>query len=225
MISQLAASSKRATIRATQVLCPDFTMQTSPSQLHDDAVRAFLETRRSSRPMQLSAPGPTPDQTADMLKIASRVPDHKKLAPWRFVTFEGDARTAFGSVLVEALVAENDEVASETRRETERSRFERAPLVVAAIASPRRTDVVPEIEQVLSAGAATFSLCLAANALGFGAAWVTEWYSYSPTVARALNLEPSERIAGFVYIGTRTETQSDRDRPDLTDIVSSWSPV
>jgi len=76
---------------------------------------------------------------------------------------------------------------------------------------------------VLSCGAACFNLCLAANALGYGTSWITEWYSYSRTVQAALGLERNERIAGFIYIGTAKELQPDRDRPQLDQIVSRWN--
>jgi nitroreductase len=111
------------------------------------------------------------------------------------------------------------------RLESERQRFLRAPLVVAVVSRTVENPGAPEWEQVLSAGAACFNLCLAANALGFGTAWITEWYAYSPAVARALGLAPNERIAGFVYVGTETEKQADRERPALTAITSYWTPA
>ena len=189
---------------------------------HPD-VFEFLSQRRSARPAMLSAPGPSDEQIRQILTIASRVPDHKKLAPWRFLTFAGAARADFGDVLVDALSAEQPEACTDARLLTERERLIRAPLVIAAILSPKRTDVVPEQEQTLSAGAACLNLCLAANALGFATAWITEWYSYSPHVASALGLADHERVAGFVYVGSSAEPQADRDRPELDTIVSAWS--
>ena len=109
------------------------------------------------------------------------------------------------------------------RLETERNRLTRAPLVIAAISRVVPSTGAPEWEQLLSAGAACFNLCLAANAQGFGTCWITEWYSYSPRVRAALKLADNERIAGFIYIGTATERQTDRDRPALASIVSRWS--
>lgn len=182
----------------------------------------FLLKRRSAKPPLLAEPGPTAEQLRQILTAATRVPDHKKLAPWRFIVFEGDARARFGDVLAEACSAEEREPPSEVRLDLERKRFLRAPLVIAAISRVVPNPGAPEWEQILSAGAACFSLCLAANALGFGTAWITEWYGYSPRVAAALGLAENERIAGFIYIGTEMERQSDRDRPDLDAIVSRW---
>ncbi|MGF1651342.1 MAG: nitroreductase [Hyphomicrobiaceae bacterium] len=176
---------------------------------------AVLKTRRSSKPALLVDPGPSRDQLSEILMCAARVPDHKKLAPWRFVVFEGPARRTFGLHLERIAADRFPEEATEMRRETERNRFLRAPVVIAVISSPKMTDRVPEIEQVLSCGAACYNLCLAANAMGFGTSWITEWYSYDPGIAAVMGLEAHEKVAGFIYIGTAREAQPDRDRPDV----------
>jgi nitroreductase len=142
--------------------------------------------------------------------------------PWRFIVFEGEARARFGEVLAETLANEDKDAPSPTRLETERQRLLRAPLVIAVISRAKEVPGVPEIEQILSCGAATFNLCLAATAMGYGTCWITEWYSFSPGIRAALGLAGHERVAGFVYIGTETEKQADRDRPVLSDIVSRW---
>ena len=183
----------------------------------------LLLRRRSAKPAMLADPGPTSEQLTTILTAATRVPDHKKLEPWRFIVFEGDARATFGRVLLKACLAEDKQTPSAARLETERTRFLRAPTVVAVISCVTANPAAPEWEQVLSCGAACFNLCLAANALGFATSWITEWYSYSPAVRAALRLATNERMAGFVYIGTAKETQSDRDRPQLARIVSRWT--
>ena len=182
----------------------------------------LLTSRRSVKPALMAEPGPTPAELETILTCATRVPDHKKVEPWRFLVFEGEARARFGAILAEALAAEDKEPPSAMRLETERARFTRAPLVIAVISQVKPKPAPPEWEQVLSCGAAAFNLCLAANALGYGTCWITEWYSYSPGVARALRLGEGERIAGFVYIGTPQERQPDRDRPSLAKVVSRW---
>jgi nitroreductase len=183
---------------------------------------AFLSTRRSVKPDRLVAPGPNSEQLETILKVASRVPDHKKLAPWRFIVLEGEARTRLGEVIAEACVAAEKEPPSHVRLETERGRLARAPLVIAVVSRvvPHRS--APEWEQILSAGAACFNLCLAANALGFGTSWITEWIAYNKAVGAALSLAENERIAGFIYVGTATERSEERERPDLSDIVTRW---
>ncbi len=190
----------------------------------ENPVIALLSSRRSVKPDRLLAPGPKPEEVETMLRIASRVPDHKKLAPWRFIVLEGDARAQLGDVIAEACIAEEPERTSEVRLTMERGRLTRAPLVIAVISrvTPHRS--APEWEQVLSAGAACFSLCLAANALGYGTSWITEWIAYSPRVRSALHLADYERIAGFVYMGTPAEPPEERERPALADIVTRWQP-
>ena len=183
---------------------------------------ALLKNRRSVKPAMLAEPGPSAAELDDILTAASRVPDHKKLAPWRFIVFEGAARARFGEVLAAAAQAEDKMEPSPVRLEAERQRFQRAPVVVAVVSSVRNPAPAPEWEQVLSSGAACFNLCLAANAMGYGTCWLTEWAAYSPAVGKALGLGATERVAGFIYIGTAKERQEDRERPALAAIVSRW---
>jgi nitroreductase len=182
----------------------------------------MLLSRRSAKPAMLTEPGPSPAELGQILTAAARVPDHKKLVPWRFIVFEGPARRAFGDVLAEACRAEEREPPSPVRLEMECGRLLRAPTVVAVISRVVSNPGAPEWEQILSAGAACFSLCLAANALGYATCWITEWYAYSPRVRAALRLADNERVAGFIYIGTARERQPDRERPDLEGIVTRW---
>lgn len=186
------------------------------------AVLDLLKTRRSVKPDMLAEPGPSAAELEELLAIAARVPDHKKLEPWRFIVFEGDARRRFGEVMAEACKAEDKMEPSEIRLAGERNRFMRAPVVIAIISRAHPKAAAPEWEQILSAGAAGMNLSIAANAMGYGVSWLTEWVAYSPRVKAALGLEEHERIAGFVYIGTRTVTPDERLRPDLAKIVTRW---
>jgi nitroreductase len=188
----------------------------------DNPVIAFLAARRSVKPDRLVAPAPSPQELEQILTIASRVPDHKKLAPWRFIVLEGDARERLGEVVAQACVAAEKEPPSHIRLETERTRLMRAPLVIAAVSRVTAHRSAPEWEQILSAGAACLNLCLAANALGYGTAWLTEWIAYDKAIGAALGLADNERIAGFIYVGTPTERSEDRERPALADIVTRW---
>lgn len=186
------------------------------------ALTAFLATRRSVKAAMLGEPGPSADEIQTILTIGSRVPDHKKLSPWRLIVFSGGAREKVGEFFAQACLVDDDPEASETRLSTERARLTRAPLVIGLIFSPVDKPGVPEWEQWLSTGAVGLNLCLAANALGYGSQWLTEWVSSSPTVWQSLELAPDERIAGFVYIGTALERLPDRERPDLQRVVTYW---
>lgn len=182
----------------------------------------LLLSRRSVVANKLGPPGPDATQLNEILKAAARVPDHKKLVPWRFILFEGEARAFFGKVLEQTCKA-NEPDANAARLETEAGRFLRAPVVVAVISSVRPIPAVPEWEQVLSAGAACQNMLIAANACGFSAQWITEWYAFDKDVADALGLESGERVAGFIYIGTAQEPPAERDRPELESITTRWT--
>jgi nitroreductase len=186
-------------------------------------ILAHLLTRRSVSANALGEPGPSESEIGQILTAAARVPDHKKLVPWRFLVFQGEARQAFGKVLADICQAEEGDP-SAFRLETEAKRFLRAPLVIAVISRVVKNPAAPEWEQVLSAGAACQNLLVAATALGYGAQWITEWYGYSEGVRAALELADNERVAGFVYIGTAKEKPEERERPSLADIVQAWQP-
>jgi len=182
----------------------------------------LLLRRRSTSAKAMGEPGPGAAQLRQILQAASRVPDHGKLFPWRFLVIEGEARAALGEVLAEALVARNATV-SESLKRFERGRFMRAPVVIAVISSLKSEKPIPEWEQRLSAGAACQTMLVAAAAAGFGANWLTEWCAYDEIVTAKLGLGEGEKVAGFIYIGTATAPLEERDRPVLDDIVSHWN--
>lgn len=182
---------------------------------------ALLITRRSVRIADLSAPGPSSAQLDTLLRAASRVPDHGKLVPWRFIIFEGGARNRAGEIVAEVFRADNPE-ADAARLEVERNRLARAPVVVAIVSRAAPHVKIPEWEQILSAGAAAMNLELAAHAMGYGANWTTEWYAYDRRVLERLGLSAHERIAGFLHIGTPANAPEDRPRPELASIVTRF---
>jgi nitroreductase len=182
----------------------------------------LLKTRRSVKPIELSGPGPSAAELDAILTIASRVPDHGKLTPWRFIVFDGEARLKAGSAIEATFKADNP-AATAGQIAFERNRLARAPLVVAVVSRAAPHVKIPEWEQVLSAGAAAMSLVLAAHALGYGANWITEWYAYDRAVLDALGLKDNEKIAGFVHIGTAAHAPEDRPRPPLTEIATRFA--
>jgi len=181
----------------------------------------LLTTRRSIRPADLTGPAPTAAELSTLLTIASRVPDHGRLTPWRFIVFEGDARLKAGDIIAAAFKLNRPD-ATPDQVERERQRLARAPLVIAVVSRAAPHVKIPEWEQVLSAGAATTSLVFAAYALGFAASWLTEWYAYDRHVLNALDVKPDERIVGFVHIGRYNGPTDDRPRPPLSDIVTRF---
>jgi nitroreductase len=182
----------------------------------------LLSTRRSVKIADLAEPGPSAHEVAILLTIASRVPDHGKLSPWRFIVFEGAARLAAGNAIAD-IYAEDHPGEDANRVEIERNRLARAPLVVAVVSRAAPHHKIPEWEQVLSSGAAAMNLVTAAHALGYAANWTTEWYAYDRRVLKRLGLAEHERISGFVHIGSPVETPEDRPRPPLAEIVTYYA--
>jgi nitroreductase len=181
----------------------------------------LLKTRRSVKPIELNGPGPTAAELSALLTIASRVPDHGKLTPWRFIVFEGDARLKAGDKIAEVFRLNRPDATPE-QIEFERGRLARAPLVVAVVSRAAPHVKIPEWEQILSAGAAATSLVMAAYAHGFAASWLTEWYAYDRRVLDALGVRAEERIAGFIHIGRQAKPVEDRPRPPLEAIVTRF---
>ncbi|HUI20742.1 MAG TPA: nitroreductase [Methylocella sp.] len=182
---------------------------------------ALLRARRSAPPAAMSGPGPSPKEIEILLALAARVPDHGKLAPWRFILFEGSGCTRAGEIFADvyckAHPGEDDR-----RIEAERTRFSHAPLVVGVISRAAPHPKIPEWEQVLSAGAVCMNLMVAANALGFASIWLTEWYAYDRAVLARLGVAENEKVAGFIHIGHAEGPREDRVRPQLADIVSRF---
>ena len=183
----------------------------------------FLRQRRSVPSRLLAGPGPTPDQLLAMLAEAVRVPDHGKLVPWRFLRIQGAARAALGELLA-GRALERDPQAPAAAVEKDRQRFSHAPVVLAVIGRLTPGHKVPVQEQLLSGGAVCFALLQAAQALGFGAQWLTGWAAYDPVVTARLGLVEHETVLGFIHIGTPSEEAPERQRPDAAALLDDWTP-
>jgi nitroreductase len=179
----------------------------------------LLDSRRSTPSRQLGEPGPTPAQLERLIASAIRVPDHGKLVPWRLVTISGDTRRQLGERLAQLHQRKEPDIA-EALLQKDRERYNFAPLIIAVIA--RIDDAHPKIpaqEQLLSAGCLAYNLLLGAQALGFGAQWLTGWAAYDADAAKLFGLAPGERIIAFVHIGTPRETVPERHRPAPESVV------
>ncbi len=179
----------------------------------------FLARRRSASAVNLADPGPTDPELKALLTLAARAPDHGKLAPWRFVVLRGDAKIAFVHAL-EAIAATRPDAA---KAQAKLAKMRAPPLTVAVISHPVQSEI-PEWEQQLSAGAVCTLLIVAAQAMGFGANWITDWYAYDEDAARLLGVGEGERVAGFVHLGVNTDAPMERVRPELEAILSFWTP-
>ena len=180
---------------------------------------SLLKLRRSVPPQFLAAPGPDAGQLDELLTIAARVPDHGKLAPWRFIVFSGEGRTKAAEVVAQAFARRNPDARPE-QVEFERNRLLQAPVIIGVVSRAAPHVKIPEWEQELSAGAVCMNLEHAANALGYSASWITDWYSYDPQAQDVLDVAGGEQVAGFIHIGTLAEPPLERPRPDLADKVT-----
>ncbi|MCB2126269.1 MAG: nitroreductase [Rhodobacteraceae bacterium] len=183
------------------------------------AAMEFFLTRRSRPPKLLRAPVPTEAELMPILTAAARVPDHGKLEPWRFLVL---AKPALGRLAALARARGAALGLEPDRIEKGVAQFADADLIVAVVMVPRPTDKIPELEQVLSAGAVCLTLLNAALASGWDACWLTGWHVHDATFAReALGLAAGERVAGLIHIGTATSIPPDRPRPDVA-AITSW---
>jgi nitroreductase len=181
----------------------------------------FLKTRRSVKPRDMDGAAPSASELETILTIGARVPDHGKIAPWRFIVFEGDGRKRAGNIIADVSSRKNPD-ASEQDLAKARDSLTEAPLVIAVVSSPKSHPKVPQWEQQLSAGASAMNIVSAATALGYGANWLTGWFAYDRDVLTGLGLTPDEQLAGFVHIGKTTRPNEDRPRPALSDIVTRF---
>lgn len=190
--------------------------------IRNEAALALLETRRTIAGPQLAEPAPSDEEIRRMIAVAVRVPDHGKLAPWRFVLYRGAARAEIDARLKPIYAARFPD-APEGKAILEGKRFSGVPLTIGVISTAAEHVKIPVWEQELSAGAATMNLMLAAHALGYAAQWLTGWCCTDPEAAAILGLKPGERFAGLVAIGTPTVPPVDRPRPTYDDVVTEWS--
>ena len=181
----------------------------------------LLKTRRSVKPREMGGPGPSPAELETILTIGARVPDHGKLAPWRFIVFEGDARIRAGEVIAKGFAQKNPQ-ATAAEIDAEKRKLADAPLVIGVVSFTKPHPKVPPWEQELSAGASAMNIVTAATALGYGACWLTGWFAFDRDVLDGLGLTADEKLAGFVHIGTPYKPSEDRPRPVLSDIVTRF---
>jgi nitroreductase len=179
----------------------------------------LLKTRTSPKAQDLVPPAPSEAQLFEMLTVAARVPDHGMMKPWRFIVLPKETRAPLVDKLIANFRAGNPN-AAEAEAEKQRARFGGSPLIVTVVSKISPNPKVPDLEQLLSAGAACMNLLNAAHALGFGANWLTGWAAFDNSSKELFGLADNEQIVGFVHIGTLKGEVFQRPRPDLSQIVS-----
>lgn len=179
----------------------------------------YLNVRRSVPAFQMCEPGPERAEIEEILRLAVRVPDHGKLAPWRFIVYRGKERVRLGEELLKLALQAKPDLSAEMI-EVERSRFTRAPVVVGVVSRAGPHVKIPEWEQIMSAGAVCLNLIMSANAHGYVANWLSEWFSFDERAYPLLGVRAGEKMAGFIHIGSTTVPPVDRPRPELSDVVT-----
>ncbi len=181
----------------------------------------LLKTRRSVAAAFLDEPGPDEAQIRDLVTVAARVPDHGKLAPWRFILYRRTDAAALAERLM-PIYRQTFPQADPQKAVQEETRFGWSPVTIGVVSTAATHPKIPEWEQVLSVGAAAMNLVVAAHAMGFAAQWLTGWCGYNPAAAAILGARDGDRFAGFIHIGTPRERPADRPRPAVDAILSTW---
>lgn len=188
-------------------------------------LKSYMATRRTIPSVQLAQPAPDDATLGEMLALASRTPDHGKLAPWRFIVVRGESQHKLGALSLERAIATAADAGRElTQPEKDKAAnaFSNAPLVVVVVSTAGEHPKIPQWEQELAVGATCMNLIHAANAHGFKAQWLTGWQSTDQPFTEKLGLSGSEKVAGFFHIGTPQEEPFERPRPNVDDLTSVW---
>ena len=184
--------------------------------------KSLEHLNRSSTPAAaLKEPAPDDKQLRLILKTALTAPDHGRLHPYRFISIRGDARHRLSEIFSRATLMRDPDVEPSYLKKQQDKPL-RSPLIVVVIAQLAESPKIPEIEQMLSAGAAAHNVLLASNALGFGSIWLTGDNAYDPYVCEELGLQENERIIGFIYIGTPSIEIPPRPIPEVSTHHSKW---
>jgi nitroreductase len=192
-------------------------------QLNDtSSVLAFLKSRKSASAKAMAGPGPSKAQMDEILEIAVRVPDHGKLAPWRFILIEGEGRATVGHGFAEVWSKNNPNHGADSL-DFQGSLFMRAPVILIVVSTASVHAKIPLWEQQLSSAAVCYNAVLAATALGFDAQWQTDWVAYDEGAKAVMGVTPHEKISGIIYIGTSSVPMEDRPRPDVSSLLSRTS--
>jgi nitroreductase len=221
--TQQASNTDAMSIRPEPPPEPEFGSPLAPVHESQETLR-LLALRRSTPVAMLTEPGPASDDLDTILRLALRVPDHRKLEPWRVLIIAGEARNRLGDVFAAARKLRDPDVADEKLVDEMKLPL-RAPVILCVISSPNHHDPkkTPVWEQQLSAGALCQNILIAAQASGWAGVWITEDAAYDGHVQAALGLHAHEQIAAFIYLGTARENPVERQRPNVATKIERWT--
>lgn len=185
------------------------------------SLNSYLSSRRSGRPRDMIAPGPSDAQIEHIVTTALRTPDHGKLTPWRVIQVESGQRGLLAAELTKAYQREKPD-AGRLEMEAMETMAHQSPTLLVIISSPITSTKIPLWEQQLSCGAFCMNMLHAIHAHGFVGGWITGWPTYNDDVRDLFGNAP-ERIAGFIFAGTAGAELAERPRPALESILSKWN--
>jgi nitroreductase len=178
-------------------------------------IEHLLERKSHGR---LTAPAPSKKQMEKLFQLALRAPDHAQLRPWRYLVFEGDALQRLGQLFVEAQLVTDPDLSKEKQQKLANKPL-RAPMVVVSLMSVKPHKKVPEIEQILSSGAAVQNLLMAAHLSDIGAMWRTGSLAFNRHLMDRLGLADNEQITGFIYLGQEEGRKASIRHPEPAKFI------
>ena len=152
---------------------------------------------RNSVPL-LTDPAPTSEEMSEVYKGALRAPDHARLRPWKFIEVRGDSRDKLAKIFIDTATALNSDLSQNEISKLEKAPH-RAPMVIILAANIKEHPKVPEIEQIISLGAAAQNILLGIHEIGYSAVWRTGNMAFNPEITKFLGLEENYKIIGYLY--------------------------
>lgn len=175
---------------------------------------------RNSVPL-LTDPAPTSEEMSEVYKGALRAPDHARLRPWKFIEVRGDSRDKLAKIFIDTATALNSDLSENEISKLEKAPH-RAPMVIILAANIKEHPKVPEIEQIISLGAAAQNILLGIHEIGYSAVWRTGNMAFNPEITKFLGLEENFKIIGYLYVGTSTGKEKPIPELEIKDFLEVW---
>lgn len=175
---------------------------------------------RNSVPL-LTDPAPTSEEMSEVYKGALRAPDHARLRPWKFIEVRGDSRDKLAKIFIDTATALNSDLSENEISKLQKAPH-RAPMIIILAANIKEHPKVPEIEQIISLGAAAQNILLGIHEIGYSAVWRTGNMAFNPEITKFLGLEENFKIIGYLYVGTSTGKEKPIPELEIQDFLEVW---
>lgn len=179
----------------------------------------LITARQSVRPKYLTSPAPDTLALSSAVRAACSAPSHDALLPWRFVCIEENKRSALADLFEKAArnLGGDDQKALKAR-----SKALKGPGLVAFVLRIDRQSTVPELEQMLTAGAALENFMLALNALGYAGIILSGSVLKDKELQKAFCKNDGEELVCWITVGTPVDGAF-KGRETLENIpLSAW---